>query len=87
LVEYIFGGHCDPVISQPIRRYHMSRQDITAQIEKAFGFVPGWLVDMPDQVLDQYWSNLSWLLSDTKLSARDKALVSFGAATAIHCPY
>ncbi len=26
-------------------------------------------------------------MSDTKLSARDKALVAFGAAAATHCPY
>jgi hypothetical protein len=30
---------------------------------------------------------VAWVLSDTKLSARDKALVSFGAAGAVHCPY
>jgi AhpD family alkylhydroperoxidase len=28
-----------------------------------------------------------WFMSDSKLTARDKALVAFGAAAATHCPY
>jgi hypothetical protein len=62
----------------------MNRTEILGQVEDAFGFVPGWMKGMPDQVLDQYWSTLSWVLSDTALSARDKSLVAFGAASAIH---
>lgn len=65
----------------------MTRQEIIEQVEQNFGFVPGWISEMPDTVLDQYWATLSWVLSDTKLAARDKALVAFGAASAIHCPY
>ncbi len=42
---------------------------------------------MPDPVLDQYWATLSWVLSDSALTARDKALVAFGAAAATHCGY
>ncbi len=42
---------------------------------------------MPDPVLDQYWATLSWVLSDSALTARDKALVAFGAASATHCGY
>ncbi len=42
---------------------------------------------MPDAVLEQYWANLSWVLDDTEMAARDKALVAFGAASAIHCGY
>jgi hypothetical protein len=65
----------------------MTRQEIVAQVKQAFGFVPGWMDGMPDSVLDQYWATLSWVLSDTKLAARDKALVAFGAASATHCSY
>jgi hypothetical protein len=42
---------------------------------------------MPDQVLEQYWTTLTWVLGETGLTSRDKALVAFGAASAIHCPY
>jgi len=65
----------------------MTRLEIVAQVQQAFGFVPGWMDAMPDAVLDQYWATLSWVLSDTKLAGRDKALVAFGAASAAHCSY
>ena len=65
----------------------MGRQENLNQIRESFGLVPGIMEQMPDQVLDQYWTMLSWVLGDTQLSARDKALVAFGAASAIHCPY
>jgi hypothetical protein len=65
----------------------MARQQILEQVKQDFGLVPGFMAGMPDPVLEQYWSTLNWVLSDTALSARDKALVAFGAATAIHCAY
>jgi alkylhydroperoxidase/carboxymuconolactone decarboxylase family protein YurZ len=65
----------------------MARQAILDQITQSFGFVPGLMEQMPDAVLEQYWTTLSWVLGDTKLTARDKALVAFGAASALHCGY
>ena len=65
----------------------MARQDILDQITQALGAVPDWLAGMPDPQLEHQWGMISWVLSDTVLSARDKALVSFGAAAAVHCPY
>ena len=65
----------------------MARQQLLEQVEQDFGLVPGFMAEMPDPVLEQYWTTLNWVLSDTALSARDKALVAFGAATAIHCSY
>ena len=64
-----------------------NRQEILDQFAQNFGLVPEYLSEMPDPVLDQYTNTLYWVLSDTALSARDKALVAFGAASAIHCPY
>jgi AhpD family alkylhydroperoxidase len=63
------------------------RQEILGEIEEAFGFVPGWLSGMPDAVLEQYWTNHVWVCSDSALSGREKALIAFGAAAAIHCGY
>ena len=65
----------------------MARRDILEQVEQNFGLVPDFMGDMPEPVLEQYWTTLNWVMSDTKLTARDKALVAFGAATAIHCGY
>jgi alkylhydroperoxidase/carboxymuconolactone decarboxylase family protein YurZ len=65
----------------------MSRQEILNQITQAFGFVPEAFGKAPDSVLEQYWSLMTFYLSDTKLSARDKALIGFGASSANHCEY
>ena len=65
----------------------MTRQEILNQITQAFGSVPQWLSGLPDPQLEYQWGLVAWVLSDSKLSARDKALVSFGVAAAIHCPY
>ena len=65
----------------------MARQDILDHISQTLGAVPGWLAGMPDPQLEHQWGMIAWVLSDSTLSARDKALVSFGAAAAVHCPY
>jgi alkylhydroperoxidase/carboxymuconolactone decarboxylase family protein YurZ len=52
------------------------------------GGVPGWLERLSDeQQLASVWGHTLWFLSDSKLTARDKALVAFGAAAANRCPY
>ncbi len=65
----------------------MERQEILEQISQTLGSVPGWLGGLPDPQLEHIWGHTVWFLSDTKLSARDKALVAFGAASATHCKY
>jgi hypothetical protein len=65
----------------------MARQDILNEIQQTLGEVPGWLNAIPDPQLEHQWGLIRWLLSDTQLSGRDKALVAFGAAAAVHCPY
>ncbi|MBI2940495.1 MAG: hypothetical protein HYY04_08665 [Chloroflexi bacterium] len=65
----------------------MTREEIFDEITQAFGSVPGWLAGIPDPQLEHQWGMVKWVLSDSALSARDKALVAFGAAAAVHCPY
>ena len=65
----------------------MARQDILDQVKQMLGSVPGWVDGLPDGQLEYYWPLIVWQLSDTKLSARDKSLVAFGASGAAHCPY
>jgi hypothetical protein len=65
----------------------MTRQEIYDEVKEAFGIVPGYFAEAPDAVLEQWWSATGWGSSDTALSARDKALVGFGAAAAVHCQY
>jgi alkylhydroperoxidase/carboxymuconolactone decarboxylase family protein YurZ len=65
----------------------VARQEILEQFEQNFGLVPDFLREMPEPILEQYSSTLEWVTSDSMLTARDKALVAFGAASAIHCAY
>jgi len=65
----------------------MARQDTLNEIEGVLGGVPGWLEGIPDPQLEHQWGLLSWFLSDTELTAQQKALVAFGAAAAAHCHY
>jgi hypothetical protein len=65
----------------------MNRREITDEITKSMGMVPEWLDNLPDGQLEHIWGMQSWFMTDTVLSARDKAMVAFGAATANHCPY
>ena len=77
----------DPPEKAGERRCPVARQQILDRFEQDFGLVPDWLAQMPDPILEQYSNTLNWVLSDTKLSGRDKALVAFGAASATHCEY
>jgi alkylhydroperoxidase/carboxymuconolactone decarboxylase family protein YurZ len=65
----------------------MSRLETLDQVKQEFGLVPDWFKEMPEAALEQHWATLRWVLSDSELSAREKALVAFGAAAAIHCAY
>ena len=65
----------------------MTRKEVYAEAEQILGGVPGWLSSAPDGVLEQFWTTFKWLHVDSALSARDKALVAFGAAGALHCKY
>jgi alkylhydroperoxidase/carboxymuconolactone decarboxylase family protein YurZ len=63
------------------------REEVLDQVKKTMGVVPDWLKNLSDPQLEHIWGMTAWFLSDSRLSARDKALVAFGAATANHCPY
>lgn len=65
----------------------MNRQEVFGQVKQAFGIVPEYLDEAPDSILEQYWSLLSFYLGDSALSAREKALIGFGASSANHCEY
>ena len=65
----------------------MTREEIYAQAKQAFGAVPGWLSSAPDGVIQQIWTIFQWNHTDGAISVRDKALVAYGAAAALHCKY
>ena len=44
----------------------MAKQEILEQVEQNFGLVPDFMGDMPEPVLEQYWTTLNWVMSDTR---------------------
>lgn len=65
----------------------MTRQELRDEISQALGLIPGWLEALPDPQLEEHWSFFKWYASDSKLSAREKALAALGASRAIQCSY
>ncbi len=85
---WFWSGYASPPLCRGGKEKNdMARQDILAQITQTLGSVPDWLGGLPDPQLEHQWGLIAWLLSDSALSSRDKALVAFGAASAVHCPY
>lgn len=65
----------------------MTKQEILNDVTRTLGAVPGWLARLDGEQLEHTWGQQTWFMKDTKLSARDKALVAFGAASANHCAF
>jgi AhpD family alkylhydroperoxidase len=67
----------------------VSRQAITADIQKTFGSVPSFIQQVPDAALPGFWSLVKELeVSDkTVLPAKTKALISLAVASQIPCEY
>ncbi len=66
----------------------MSREEILNDIKATLGIVPGWLEGMPDQALHDEWSALKgFVLTDTALPVKTKALIGLSAAAALRCHY
>ena len=66
----------------------MSREDVLNAVRATLGIVPGWLEGMPDQALQDEWSALKgFVLVDTTLPVKTKALIGLGAAAALRCRY
>jgi AhpD family alkylhydroperoxidase len=66
----------------------MSRQDAEKDIVETLGQIPGFLAGQPDSTLERSWAELKeFQLGDTVLTAREKHLIGYAVASAIHCPY
>ncbi|MFB6107953.1 MAG: carboxymuconolactone decarboxylase family protein [Haloplanus sp.] len=58
------------------------------EIEEYLGMVPSWIDALAEPAADHSWAIMRDLeLNETSLSNREKALIGFGAATAMNCPY
>jgi len=60
-----------------------------AEIQKTFGFLPGFMKQMPDALLPGFWQEMSGLEMNpnTALPGKVKELISLGVAAQIPCEY
>jgi AhpD family alkylhydroperoxidase len=66
----------------------MSRRDTERDITESLGQIPDFFASMPDGTLERQWSEFKeFQLGDTILTAREKQLIGYAVASAIHCPY
>ena len=66
----------------------MSRSDTEREIIETLGQVPEFFKEMPDDTLAREWAQWKeFQMGDTAISAREKQLIGFAVAAAIHCPY
>jgi AhpD family alkylhydroperoxidase len=66
----------------------MSRTDVEQDIRETLGQIPSFFETMPDSTLENEWREFKvFQLSDTELTAREKHLIGYAVAAAIHCPY
>jgi AhpD family alkylhydroperoxidase len=66
----------------------MSRSDTERDIRETLGQVPSFFESMPDSTLENEWNEFKkFQLTDTALTVREKQLIGYAVAAAIHCPY
>ena len=66
----------------------MGRRDVETEIEQTLGQVPEFFKQLPDEQFEREWETFKeFQLGDTELSAREKHLIGYAVAAAIHCPY
>lgn len=66
----------------------MSAEATLADIEKTWGFVPGFVKAFPPSALPGAWAELKALEGEnTALSAKEKALIAVGVAAQVPCQY
>lgn len=66
----------------------MSRSDVEADIRETLGQIPSFFETMPDSTLENEWREFKvFQLTDTELTVREKHLIGYAVAAAIHCPY
>ena len=69
----------------------MTRNEIYADVQKAFGLVPEFITRIPDSTLEYDWGTIKALLfSDTALPMKDKYLLCLAVAASqqdLYCVY
>ncbi len=63
-------------------------QDTLNDIQKSFGFVPGFMKGLPQDVLMHDWPLMKrYTLGESKIAAKNRELMGLAVAANIKCPY
>ena len=66
----------------------MEYEDTVKDIEKSFGFVPGFMKGLPQDVLVHDWALMKkYALGESKIPAKYRELMGLSVAANIKCPY
>lgn len=64
------------------------KSKVYAEIEQAFGRVPGWIGQMPDTAVEGFWGLMrDFYLAETKIPLKYKELIGIGVSGATRCRY
>ena len=65
-----------------------TKNEIFREVEQAFGQVPEWMRQMPQEAHDGFWSSMrDFQLAETKIPNKYKELIGLGVAGATRCRY
>lgn len=83
------GAFASAAFGAPAEKAMSGRAAALADIQKAFGFVPGFFEAMPASVLPGTWDEMKGLQMNpaTALSGKSKELIGLGVAAQIPCTY
>jgi len=66
----------------------MSRNDTERDIVETLGQMPDFFASLPDGALERQWAEFKeFQMEDSALTAREKHLIGYAVASAIHCQY
>ncbi len=64
------------------------KSKVYAEIEQAFGRVPGWIREMPETAVEGFWGMMrDFYFAETKIPLKYKELIGIGVSGATRCRY
>ena len=66
----------------------MSYEQTKSEMEKTFGFLPGFFNGVPQDVLVQMWPFMKkYMLGESKIPGKYREMISLAVAATLKCPY
>jgi AhpD family alkylhydroperoxidase len=67
----------------------MERKELLREIEQTLGSVPGFIADIPDSAINEFWNLMKKveMSGDTTIPPKYKELIGVAVAATLHCKY